>query len=88
MLIVHLALWWLAWPLRAAYLAAATGKIDVAVAYYGGGIQSCLDVADKVAQPILFHFAENDHAIPLLDVDDVKTALAHDRTLTFLAIHL
>jgi carboxymethylenebutenolidase len=106
---------------RLAYLAAATGNIDAAVAYCGGGIPSCLDVADKIAQPILFHYAENDHAIPLSAVDEVKAtfasrdnatfhlypgaghgfnctdrasynqraaALAHGRTLTFLAEHL
>ncbi|AOI69128.1 carboxymethylenebutenolidase [Burkholderia ubonensis] len=61
---------------RLAYLAAATGKIDAAVAYYGGGIQNALDVAGKVTQPILFHYAENDHAIPLAAVDQVKAAFA------------
>ena len=61
---------------RLAYLAAATGKIDAAVAYYGGGIQSDLGVADKIVQPILFHYAENDHAIPMSAVDDVKAAFA------------
>jgi len=106
---------------RLAYLAAAAGKIDAAVAYYGGGIQSDLDVSDKIVQPILFHYAGNDHAIPLSAVDEVKAkfasrdnatfhlypgaehgfnctdrasynqraaALAHGRTLTFLAEHL
>jgi dienelactone hydrolase len=68
---------------RLAYLAAATGKIDAAVAYYGGGIQSCLDVVDKIAQPILFHFAENDHAIPLSGVDDVKATFASRDNATF-----
>ncbi|KVV47206.1 carboxymethylenebutenolidase [Burkholderia ubonensis] len=61
---------------RLAYLAAATGKIDAAVAYYGGGIQNALDVAGKVTQPILFHYAENDHAIPPAAVDQVKAAFA------------
>ncbi|ALX10214.1 carboxymethylenebutenolidase [Burkholderia cepacia JBK9] len=104
-----------------AYRAAATGKLDAAVSYYGGGIQNALDLADKVTQPILFHYAENDHGIPLTAVDQVKAAfaghghasfhvypgaehgfnctdrasyhqraaaLAHGRTLTFLAEHL
>ena len=104
-----------------AYRAAATGKIDAAVAYYGGGIQNALDLAGKITQPILFHYAEDDHAIPLTAVDQVKaafaghgdasfhvypgaehgfnctdrasynqraSALAHGRTLTFLAEHL
>ncbi|KVN23617.1 carboxymethylenebutenolidase [Burkholderia pyrrocinia] len=61
---------------RLAYLAAATGKVDAAVAYYGGGIQNALDVAGRVTQPILFHYAENDHGIPLAAVDQVKAAFA------------
>jgi carboxymethylenebutenolidase len=66
-----------------AYLAAATGKSDAAVAYYGGGIQNSLDVAEKIAQPILFHYAENDHAIPLSAVDDVKARFANRGNATF-----
>ncbi|MBR7976553.1 dienelactone hydrolase family protein [Burkholderia vietnamiensis] len=104
-----------------AYRAAAAGTVDAAVAYYGGGIQNALDLADKVTQTILFHYAENDHAIPLDAVEQVKgafagrgnasfhvypdashgfncpdrasyhqraSALAHGRTLTFLAEQL
>ncbi|KVD42295.1 carboxymethylenebutenolidase [Burkholderia sp. MSMB1459WGS] len=104
-----------------AYRAAATGKLDAAVSYYGGGIHNALDLAGQVKQPILFHYAENDHGIPLTAVDQVKAAfaghgdasfhvypgaehgfncsdrasynqraaaLAHGRTLTFLAEHL
>ncbi|HIE4198343.1 MULTISPECIES: dienelactone hydrolase family protein [Burkholderia] len=104
-----------------AYRAAATGKLDAAVSYYGGGIQNALDLAGQVTRPILFHYAENDHGIPLTAVDQVKAAfaghghasfhvypgaehgfnctdrasynqraaaLAHGRTLTFLAEHL
>jgi len=106
---------------RLAYLAAADGSVDAAVAYYGGGIQNQLDLADKVKVPIQFHYAENDHAIPLSAVGEVKerfagrdnaefhlypnadhgfncsvrasynqhaSALAHGRTLTFLAERL
>lgn len=104
-----------------AYRAAATGKLDAAVSYYGGGIHNALDLAGQIKQPILFHYAENDHGIPLTAVDQVKAAfaghgdasfhvypgaehgfnctdrasynqraaaLAHGRTLTFLAEHL
>ncbi|MBR8146389.1 dienelactone hydrolase family protein [Burkholderia sp. AU19243] len=104
-----------------AYRAAAAGHVDAAVAYYGGGIQNALDLAAKITQPIQFHYAENDHGIPLDAVEKVKgafanrgnasfhlypgaehgfnctdrasyhqraSALAHGRTLTFLAEHL
>ncbi|MFZ4534842.1 dienelactone hydrolase family protein [Propionivibrio sp.] len=104
-----------------AYRTAATGKCDAAVAYYGGGIQQHLDVADQITQPILFHYAGQDAHIPQCAVADVKAsfagrtnaiffdypaadhgfncwgrpmynqnaaALAHGRTLVFLAEHL
>ncbi|CAB3799683.1 Carboxymethylenebutenolidase [Paraburkholderia caffeinitolerans] len=106
---------------RLAYLAAASGSIDAAVSYYGGGIHTQLDLADKIKQPMLFHYAELDHGIPLDAVGQVKerfagrdnaefhlypgadhgfncsvrasynqnaSALAHGRTLAFLAQHL
>ncbi len=106
---------------RLAYLAAALGSIDAAVAYYGGGIQNLLDQAAKITVPIQFHYAELDTSIPLEAADQVKAqfagrnnaafhlypnahhgfncadrstynqhaaALAHGRTLTFLADHL
>jgi len=104
-----------------AYRAAAAGKVDAAVAYYGGGIQNSLELAARITQPILFHYAELDKLIPAAAVDSVKgqftgrdnagfftysgvdhgfncwgrpaydqkaAALAHGRTLTFLAEHL
>ncbi|ABC39337.1 dienelactone hydrolase family protein [Burkholderia thailandensis] len=61
---------------RLAYLAAAQQHVDVAVAYYGGGIQNQVDVAAKVTQPILFHYAGHDQSIPLDAVDKVKAAFA------------
>ena len=111
---------------RLAYLAAASGSvgprsIDAAVSYYGGGIHTQLDLAAKIKQPMLFHYGELDHGIPLDAVGQVKerfagrdnaefhiypgadhgfncsvrasynqnaAALAHGRTLTFLAQHL
>lgn len=68
---------------RLAYLAAAAGKVDAAVAYYGGGIQNALDVADEFTQPILFHYAENDHGIPLSAVEQVEARFAGRRNATF-----
>lgn len=47
-------------------------SIDAAVGYYGGGIPSLLDASPAV--PLLLHFAENDHAIPLSDVEQVRAA--------------
>lgn len=105
-----------------AFRAAAAGQPDAAVAYYGGSIQQHLDVADKIAMPILFHYAGLDAHISATAVTAVKnrfsgksnatffdypqadhgfncwgrptrynqqaSALAHGRTLVFLAQHL
>jgi carboxymethylenebutenolidase len=59
-----------------AYLLAAQGSVDAAVAYYGGGIQNKLDEAGKVRVPILFHYGEKDGAIPLDAVERVKASFA------------
>lgn len=106
---------------RLAYNAAASGFVDAAVPYYGGGIQNQLELAPQITVPIQFHYAEEDSSIPLSAVGAVKerfagrdnaefhmytgahhgfncphrdtyqqhaAALAHGRTLVFLANHL
>ena len=105
---------------RTAFLAAASGRFDAAVAYYGGGIQQQLDRAAAIACPVLFHHAGHDDHIPPESVHAVRqamagkdaefhvyagathgfncwarasyhassAALAHGRTLVFLARHL
>lgn len=61
---------------RLTYMAAALGAFDIGVAYYGGGIQNQLDLADKVTVPMLFHYGEKDSHIPLDGVNDVKQKFA------------
>jgi carboxymethylenebutenolidase len=61
---------------RMAYLTATGGRVDAAVAFYGGGIHGLLDRAAQIACPIQFHYAEQDDNIPLDAVDRVRTALA------------
>lgn len=61
---------------RMAYLSAASGHVDAAVAFYGGGIHNLLDRAAEVACPIQFHYAERDDHIPLEAVDRVRSAFA------------
>lgn len=106
---------------RLAYNMAADGTVDVAVAYYGGGIQNQLERTVEIRVPILFHYAQEDSSIPLAAVGQVKArfagrdnahfqlypgtehgfncpyrasyqqraaALAHGRTLAFLAKYL
>jgi len=59
-----------------AYLLAAQGSVDAAVAYYGGGIQNKLDQAQRVTVPILFNYAGNDSHIPPAAYEQVQAAFA------------
>lgn len=61
---------------RLSYQLAASGAVDAAVCYYGGGIQNHLDKAPAVKGPILFHYAALDGYIPATAVADVKQAFA------------
>ncbi|WP_321874214.1 dienelactone hydrolase family protein [Burkholderia ubonensis] len=61
---------------RLAYLGAAAQLFDASVAYYGGGIQDQLDVADNVATPIQFHYGSLDTHIPMSAVDAVAERFA------------
>ncbi|MHC8320756.1 dienelactone hydrolase family protein [Pseudomonas sp. GB2N2] len=53
------------------YHTAANGLVDVAIAYYGGGIQNQLDRADEIEVPLLMHFGEADSHIPLEAVEQI-----------------
>lgn len=66
-----------------AYLMAARGSVDAAVAYYGGGIQNKLDEADHIRVPMLFHYAEHDPSIPQTAVAQVKARLASHAGVQF-----
>lgn len=59
-----------------AYMAAASGSVDAAVAYYGGGIQNRLEHADSIEVPILFHFGALDAHIPMSAVKSIEQAFA------------
>jgi carboxymethylenebutenolidase len=61
---------------RLAYAAAALAGVDAAVAYYGGGIQDQLDLAPRIACPMLFHYGELDTHIPPAAVEKVRGAMA------------
>jgi carboxymethylenebutenolidase len=62
---------------RLAFTAAAlcTG-LAAAVAYYGGGIATQLDVVPQLRVPVQFHHAGQDSSIPPVAVAAVKTAMA------------
>jgi len=61
---------------RLAYLAAAAGGLDAAVAYYGGGIQNQLDRAATITCPMQFHYGALDKNIPAEAVESVRKAMA------------
>ena len=61
---------------RLAFQLAASGAIDAAVCYYGGGIQNQLDLAPSIQVPLLFHYGERDAHIPPPAVDAVRAAFA------------
>ncbi len=62
------------WGGTMAYLSAARLDIAAAVVYYGGQIMPYLD--EKERCPLLMHFGETDHSIPLSDVEAIQTAHA------------
>ncbi len=61
---------------RLSYALAATGAVDAAVCYYGGGIQNQLELAAQIEVPILFHYAALDAHIPATAVGAVQQAFA------------
>ena len=45
---------------------------DVAISYYGGGIGQLLSIEPRC--PSIFHFGEQDHAIPVAEVNSLRQA--------------
>jgi len=58
---------------KLAYLAAARSGVDVAVGYYGVGIEGSLSEPPKC--PTVLHFAEKDKYVPQEAVEKIKAAL-------------
>ena len=56
------------------YLCAASGSVDAAVCYYGGGIHTMLDRAQDIKVPVLMHFAEKDGHISMAAVESIQVA--------------
>jgi len=59
------------WGGTVAHVAASDLDIDAAVSYYGGGVAKMLD--KKPRCPILYHFGDQDHSIPMPDVEKIKS---------------
>lgn len=60
------------WGGTVAHVAASDLDIDAAVSYYGGGVAKMLDKRPRC--PIVYHFGDQDHSIPLPDVEKIRTA--------------
>ena len=60
---------------KLAYLAACRTDADVAVGYYGVGIEAALDEADKIKRPLVLHIAELDKFCPPEARDKIVKAL-------------
>jgi carboxymethylenebutenolidase len=59
-----------------AFRGGALAKADAIVCYYGGGIDQHLDLAERIHQPILFHYADQDSHIGQDKVARVKASFA------------
>jgi len=59
-----------------AFLTAARGPIDAAVAYHGADTEKYLDEGGKITAPMLMHLAEEDEFIPKEAQAKIKAALS------------
>ena len=59
--------------------------VSAAVGYYGGTIAAHADEKPKV--PVMLHFGEKDHGIPMSDVEKVKKARPDVKVFTYNADH-
>jgi carboxymethylenebutenolidase len=48
--------------------------VSAAVCYYGGGIASQAEITKKPMVPVMAHFGDQDHLIPLSDVEAIQAA--------------
>ena len=61
---------------RLAYLTACRSDVDVAVGYYGVGIEHSLDEAEKLRSPLVLHYGGEDQHAPPEAMAQVQAALA------------
>jgi carboxymethylenebutenolidase len=74
------------WGGSLAFLSATRlSSVSAAVGYYGGTIAAHADEKPKV--PVMLHFGEKDHGIPMSDVEKVKAARPEVKVFTYPADH-
>lgn len=60
------------WGGTVAHVAASELELDAAISYYGGGVARMLHKTPRC--PIVYHFGDQDHAIPMADVQKITGA--------------
>ncbi len=69
------------WGGTVAHVAASELDIDAAVSYYGGGVAKMLDKHPR--RPIVYHFGDQDTAIPPADVEKIKQAYSQAQVFVY-----
>jgi carboxymethylenebutenolidase len=54
--------------------ACSVDGVSASVSYYGGGIAGATEIAKQPRVPVLAHFGDKDHLIPLADVESFRAA--------------
>lgn len=67
---------------KMSYLAATRTDVDASVAYYGGGIDGLLGESHAIANPLLLHFAGDDHFINAEALAKIHATLDNNRHVT------
>lgn len=67
---------------RMAYLCATRTDADASIGYYGAGIDAKLNEAHAIANPLMLHFAGEDHFITEEVVAKIEAALADNDHVT------
>jgi carboxymethylenebutenolidase len=67
---------------KLAYLSATRTDADASVGYYGVGIESLLDEADRIQQPLMLHIAEADGFVPPEAQAEIKAVLGANPHVT------
>jgi carboxymethylenebutenolidase len=73
------------WGGSMSWLAATRVGVDASACYYGGQIAMFNDEQPK--NPVMMHFGENDHGIPMADVDKIRGAHADAKIFVYPAGH-
>jgi len=60
------------WGGTVAHVAASELRLAAAVSYYGGGVAKQLDKTPRCK--IMYHFGDQDHAIPMADIERIEQA--------------